>query len=175
MDRSPVTFLFLMVLAVLGIGYFVQKKTHPEGSATTDPAVLASDFGKVETAINAAKGKVVLVDCWATWCPPCRSSFPKLVEKHDKYAAKGLVVMAVSVDEPSNADSVKEFLQQQNATFQNFMVPWDGASGKGLHDRLGLGSGIPHAALFNRNGERVWDGHPEDPELETKLQAALNN
>jgi len=173
MDRSPTTFLFLLVLAILGVGYFVQKKNHPEGSSSTDPAVLASDFGKVETAINAAKGKVVLVDCWATWCGPCRSSFPLLVENNEKYGSKGLVVMSVSVDDPSSADDVKEFLKQQNATFQNFMVEWSGAGQRGMQDRLGLGGGIPHAALFNRRGERVWTGHPARPELEEKIQAEL--
>ncbi len=175
MDRSPATFLFLIVLAVLGIGYFIQQKNNPEGGPTKDPNVLASDFAPVEAAITAAKGRVVLVDCWATWCGPCVSSFPKLVEKSEKYASKGLTVISVSVDDPSNKDEVQEFLKRQNATFSNFMVEWSGPGQKGLQKRLGLGRSIPHAALFNRKGEQVWTGHPMSPELESKLEAELNN
>ncbi|MBA4187626.1 MAG: hypothetical protein C0467_06360 [Planctomycetaceae bacterium] len=175
MDRSPTTFLVLIILAVLGIGYFVQQKTHPESGPTSDPAVLASDFGKVEAAITAAKGKVVLVDCWATWCGPCVASFPKLVEKDEKYRSKGLTVISVSLDDPSSSSEVQDFLKKQNATFTNLQPTFDAATQKGLEKRLGYRGGIPHAALFNRQGERVWTGHPASPELEAKIETELNN
>ncbi len=174
MDRSPTTFLALIVLAVLGIGYFIQQKNHPDGGPSSDPAVLASDFGKVDTAINAAKGKVVLVDCWATWCGPCVASFPKLVEKDEKYRAKGLTVISVCLDDLSNADEVNAFLKKQNATFTNFHIKFDAESQKGLEQRLKYGGGIPHAALFDRQGKRVWTGHPGNPELEAKVEAELS-
>jgi thiol-disulfide isomerase/thioredoxin len=173
MDRSPATFLALLVGGVLLVGYFVQKKTHPDGGPTTDPAVLASDFARVETAINAAKGKVVLIDCWATWCGPCVSSFPKLVEKSEKYGPQGLVVVTVNLNDADEADEVKEFLKQQRATFTNIQLKRDEASFKGLKKRLDYGGGIPHAALFDRSGARVWTGHPEDPALEARLQEEL--
>lgn len=174
MDRSPVTILFLLILVVLGVGYAIQQKNNPDGSSTTDPKVLASDFGRVEAAITAAKGKVVLIDCWATWCGPCVSSFPKLVAKHEKYGAKGLVVIGVNLNDADDADEVKEFLKQQNATFTNIQMVRDAASYKGLKQRLDYGGGIPHAALFDKEGKRVWTGHPEDPELGQKLEAELS-
>jgi len=174
MDRSPTTFLALIILGVLGIGYFIQQKNHPDGGPTADPAVLASDFGRVESAISNAKGKVVLVDCWATWCGPCVSSFPQLVHKHEKYGPRGLEVITVCVDDLSNADEVNSFLKKQNATFTNIHLKFDPESQEGLQKRLGYKGSIPHAALFDRTGKRVWTGHPGRPELEEMIETELS-
>lgn len=173
MDRSPATFLALLVGAVLVVGYYVQKKNHPDGGPTTDPKVLQSDFARVETAINAAKGKVVLVDCWATWCGPCRATFPKLVEEHRTYGPKGLEVIAVSLDDPGSEDQVKAFLADQGATFTNIIMKFDEASQEGMQKRLGYRGGIPHAALFDRTGKRVWTGHTGSPELAKLIQEEI--
>jgi cytochrome c biogenesis protein CcmG/thiol:disulfide interchange protein DsbE len=61
------------------------------------------------------KGKVVLLDFWASWCGPCKESFPAMEELHQKYGAKGLVIVAVNVDE--DAGAMKDFLKDHAATF----------------------------------------------------------
>jgi len=66
-------------------------------------------------------GKVVVVDFWASWCVPCRRSFPWMNEMHEKYAEAGLVIIAVNVDrERENADI---FLAKYPASFQIFYDP----------------------------------------------------
>src|SRR5215468_1341780 len=86
--------------------------------------VSAVDF---EKALKDQKGKVVLIDCWATWCAPCVKKFPHLVELHKKYADKGLVCVSLSMDKLSNPKAFKKetvvaFLKEKKANFPNFIV-----------------------------------------------------
>jgi thiol-disulfide isomerase/thioredoxin len=144
--------------------------SSPDGSVRlTSPC----QFDAVEKAIADAKGKVVLIDCWATWCPPCVASFPQLVEKHKKYAEKGLAVISVSLDDIEDDTEVLAFLVKQKATFTNLHTMLDATGSKGLTDRLSFRSSIPHAALFDRSGNRVWAGNPMDPTLTAQVEAEL--
>src|SRR5262245_36883995 len=67
--------------------------------------VRAADFQK---ALADQKGKVVVIDCWATWCAPCVKKFPHLVEMHKKYAEKGLVCISLSMDKYGDEDEYKK-------------------------------------------------------------------
>jgi thiol-disulfide isomerase/thioredoxin len=111
--------------------------------------------GDLKKAITAYKGKVVLVNLWATWCKPCVAEFPNLVKLHTTYGSKGLVVLAVSLDEPEDRSRVIEFVASQRALFPvvlrrdgdraGFIRPldpkWDGA--------------VPMTYVFDKKGSRV--------------------
>ncbi len=159
---------------------FVGGKDQPRDATTSNTdnpqgAIVLNEcgFGGVEQAINAAKGKVILIDCWATWCPPCVASFPKLVEKHQKYANKGLAVISISLDRPTDGPKVIAFLQKHNATFTNLHLKVDEAAQAGLQQKFDYMGGIPHAVLFSKSGERVWSGHPLEPDLQANLETEL--
>jgi thiol-disulfide isomerase/thioredoxin len=64
---------------------------------------------------DSTKGKVVMVDFWASWCEPCKQSFPVMEDLHKRYADKGLVIIAVNVDE--NRPEMEAFLKKNTATF----------------------------------------------------------
>jgi thiol-disulfide isomerase/thioredoxin len=64
---------------------------------------------------DALRGKVVLVDFWASWCGPCKGSFPVLEELHQQYGNRGLVVVGVNLDETSEA--MREYLEKHKVTF----------------------------------------------------------
>lgn len=145
--------------------------TAKAGTGTIE--VTRCKFDGVEKAIADAKGKVVLIDCWATWCPPCVASFPKLVEKHQKYASKGLAVISLSTDKVADAPKVLPFLQKMNASFTNLHMPLDAAGQKGLQEKFEYRNAIPHAVLFDKTGKRVWSGHPMDPKLTALIEAEL--
>lgn len=70
---------------------------------------------KLEGPLPDLRGKVVIVDFWASWCGPCKESFPAMNELQQKYAAQGLVILAVNVDE--NASDKDAFLKENAATF----------------------------------------------------------
>jgi thiol-disulfide isomerase/thioredoxin len=150
------------------------NQPSPSATPPSDGSLTAVGFDGVEAAIAANNGKVVLIDCWATWCPPCVASFPHLVEKHQKYAGKGLAVISLSMDDEDNGEQVKAFLKRHNATFTNLHLKSDPAAGRGLKEKFAYKGGIPHAVLFDRGGTRIWAGHPMDPALESKLVAALD-
>lgn len=100
--RSWVT--ALAVLAALLMAYGCGSKGEPGKPA---PDFLLEDLAGKAVSLSASKGSVVLLDFWATWCPPCLMSIPELVDLQKKYMDKGLVVIGISVDDPrqvSNGD-----------------------------------------------------------------------
>ncbi len=119
--------------------------------------------------LSDLKGKVVYLDFWASWCGPCRQSFPWMNEMHKKYADKGLVIVGVNVD--AKRPDADAFLAQTPA---QFAMAFDskGASAK----RVGL-KGMPTSLLIGADGKVIatHQGFREDEraELEAKLVAAL--
>lgn len=74
-----------------------------------------SDAGLAGGELPATTGKVLLVDFWASWCAPCKASFPALARLHQDYSTRGLVIVAVSVDEKPAAYA--SFVKKLNPPF----------------------------------------------------------
>lgn len=96
-------------------------------------------------------GKPLLLEFWATWCPPCRQSIPHLNEIYAKYKDRGLMVVGVT-DEPNAV--IRKF---QKEIPMDYAVATD--TGGRLNEKMGI-KGIPHAFLVNKDGTIVWEGHP---------------
>ncbi|MGB5106752.1 MAG: redoxin domain-containing protein [Candidatus Zixiibacteriota bacterium] len=94
------------------------------------------------------QGKLVLVDFWATWCPPCRRSIPDLAELHKKYSNRGFEVVGVSLDQ-TGRESVASFARENAIPYTILMGTQDVAT------RWDIGSGIPVAILVSRDGSVV--------------------
>ncbi len=108
-----------------------------------------NEFAEV---LDQKRGQVVLVDFWATWCGPCVKLFPHTVELHERFAEKGLVVIAVSLDDPDDRDSVREFLQEKGATFDNFISSY--GIGPQAFEAFAIEDGaLPHFQLYDREGK----------------------
>ncbi|MGH7945419.1 MAG: TlpA family protein disulfide reductase [Opitutaceae bacterium] len=72
------------------------------------------------TSVPGTAGNVVLVDFWASWCAPCKASFPMMAELHKEFAARGLVIAAISVDEkPAAATAFAKKLSPPFATLHD--------------------------------------------------------
>src|SRR5258708_7597004 len=95
------------------------NKPAPVESAEPQIRVQQIDKVGLSAVIGHLPGRVVLVDCWATWCPKCREYFPHSVELSRKFGPAGLVVISLSCDDAGHLDQVLAFLRKQNATFQN--------------------------------------------------------
>ncbi len=116
------------------------------------------------------KGKVVLLDFWATWCAPCRKSMPELQALHRKYAGRGFAVVGVSIDEGGPA-KVKKYVAAKKIGYPIALdseksPAWDAYRVKA----------VPAAFLIDRQGRIVaqWTGIPANAaELEIKVAALL--
>ncbi|QYJ80295.1 TlpA disulfide reductase family protein [Shewanella acanthi] len=98
-------------------------------------------------SLNEFKGKVVYVDFWASWCGPCRKSFPWMNAMQAKYADKGLAIVAINLD-PDKKDA-DDFLQKLPATFNVRFNP-EGDVAKSF-DLLGM----PSSFIFDKQGKLV--------------------
>ena len=135
-----------------------------------EPKVIAS----VGKSLEQFKGKVVLLDLWATWCPPCRIEIPGLVKLQDKYCDKGLVVVGISVDpvDPRGAGgaaAVGPFMKNAKINYPVWMV----------EDRQALGEypvdAYPTTYLIGRDGKikNRYVGAQPDEVFEADITAAL--
>ena len=91
-------------------------------------------------------GKVVLLNFWATWCPPCRREMPDMEKLYQRLSQKGLVVLAVSDEK---RETVEDFLKKQNYTFPVLLDP-----DRKVNSAFGI-EGIPNSFLFDRQGKLV--------------------
>jgi peroxiredoxin len=92
------------------------------------------------------KGKVVLVNFWATWCPPCRKEMPDLQALYDRYKDQGFVVVSISDEE---AAKVQPFIAEQKITYPVLLDP-----GRKINDLFQV-EGIPKSFVYNREGKLV--------------------
>ncbi len=122
---------------------------------STVSIVKADEKGLAET-IESLKGKVVLVDYWATWCGPCVASFPHTVEIGKEFEAKGLAVVTISFDYLDEQNKAKAFLSQHETdTFVNLISSYDGP-GSEAADAFQV-DGFPTLRLYDRAGKKVWE------------------
>jgi cytochrome c biogenesis protein CcmG, thiol:disulfide interchange protein DsbE len=133
----------------------------------------APDFslpGKTATVnLASTAGSVVYVDFWASWCGPCRQSFPWMNAMQEKYRAKGLQIIGINVD--GKSEDAKKFLAQNPAAFT---VAFDS---KGVNpDKYGV-KGMPTSFLVGRDGkiisQHVGFKEADREKLEQQIKAAL--
>ncbi len=118
------------------------------------------------------RGRVVVLNLWATWCIPCRDEMPELQEMHAKYAADPFDVVGISIDEGDVA-LIEGFLEEFDITYPNFL-----GDGPELTQALDLYPGVPHTLLVDADGliRAYWGGrfHPFEPETAALVERVLS-
>lgn len=143
----------------------------------TAPNVLAAEAGAPApqfelrgesgdgVSLSSLRGKAVYLDFWASWCGPCRQSFPWMNEMQAKYAARGFHVLAVNLD-AKEADA-RKFLAETPAKFQ---IAFDG---KGVTPRAYGVKGMPTSYLIDREGRIVHEHSGFSPAKKDEIEKAI--
>jgi thiol-disulfide isomerase/thioredoxin len=163
-----------MLLAITSAGCAVKvapatpppKAKTVATAATAGPEIKLYPIDKVgyDALFDFYRGKVVLVDFWATWCPKCREDFPHTVELDRKYGSEGLVVVSFACDDADKEEEILAFLRAQQATFKNLRGV-AGADEKTFEDFQIAGGALPHYKLYDRKG-KLSKTFAVDPEAE---------
>jgi len=109
------------------------------------------------TSVDQYKGKVVLVNFWATWCEPCKTEIPWLIEFNHKYGPKGLVILGIAMDDEGKK-VVEPWVQAKRFDVKGQQAAMDYAVLLGndkIADKFGGILGLPTSMLYSRDGRKV--------------------
>jgi peroxiredoxin len=119
-DRWSGILLALLMLAALGLAgrhiWAIATGPVPPGPGRPAPAFSAESLDGEKVELASFAGKVVVLDFWATWCPPCVESMPTLQKIQDELGDRGVVVLGVN-QEPGEEEMVRRFLERRKLTF----------------------------------------------------------
>jgi thiol-disulfide isomerase/thioredoxin len=130
----------------LSIGCF------PSPAQTSPPSELSfTDLSGKSRSLSDYRGKIVLLNFWATWCLPCRDEMPMLSKLSKDFASQDIVFLAVSLDDAKSQSKVLRFLEKKKITLPVFT----GATPATLHN-FQLGEVVPATIILDRDGSPVF-------------------
>jgi len=162
--------VFGTVLALIIGTYFADKATRVKARASntilkadnpgTDlsaPELTLKDLDGKDVSLSEYKGKVILVNFWATWCEPCRVEIPWLIEMQQKYGPKGFVILGIALDEdgksvvaPFVGKELFDVNGQKQPMSYKILIGNDDAA-----DKFGGLFGYPTSILISREGKQI--------------------
>ncbi len=157
----PIAVLAITACVYLGCGPSQPSSTTlsmPQATTVTpavQPPVQLQTIDKAgyDAAIEKLRGKIVLVDCWATWCEPCVEQLPHTLALGDKLRERGLAVVTVSCDEVKDSTQVASFLTSKKAGGATNLISQFGGSSRTMEE-LEISSGaVPFYKLYDRSGK----------------------
>lgn len=139
-----------VVLLATGLGYagafdLATSRVSP-GAPAPDFRAVTLDAQPVARTIADYRGQVVLLNLWATWCGPCEWEMPSIQALHNDFAAAGLKVVAVAVDDPGFEQRVRDFVARKGLTFEIL------SEGTGRIEADYEARGIPATYLIGKDG-----------------------
>ena len=150
--------------------YLQLKEQHNEMQFLS-PGKIAPDFSQAKQdgkplKLSDLKGKVVLIDFWASWCGPCRRENPNVVKLYEKYQKNGFTVLSVSLDQ--NKDQWLAAVKKDNLTWPNHVSDLKGWSNEAAKQYKV--TGIPFTVLVDKEG-KIINKNLRGPELEKTLES----
>ena len=109
----------ILAVALIAATHFLGDELFPVSVGSQAPPIVAATLDGVrqERTLSDYKGKVVLLNVWATWCEPCRVEMPSIEKLYNEFGPQGLVVLGVSVDDPGAENAIRDFVKEYGLTF----------------------------------------------------------
>jgi cytochrome c biogenesis protein CcmG, thiol:disulfide interchange protein DsbE len=154
---SMIGVVLLMAVILVGMGWLVRDRFLPVEVGTGAPDFAAHDLQGNPVRLAELRGEVVLLNIWATWCPPCREEMPSMQRLHEEFGPLGLQVVAVSIDAPPGrfdrtgqiGGNVEAFARDMGLTFPLWLDP------AGDIQRAYRTTGVPESFVIDRDGRIV--------------------
>jgi cytochrome c biogenesis protein CcmG/thiol:disulfide interchange protein DsbE len=147
--------LILLLFVINNIGSEPEQGPYPPNyvPAAQNKTALAPDFTLPTTdgkslKLSSLRGKVVILDFWATWCPPCRKGIPDLVELKKRYGSKGVEIIGISVDQDTKPEVVP-FIKEYGI---NYPVVYGNMS---VYQQYGGIRAIPTSFIIDKEGKII--------------------
>ena len=146
--------MLVLLAGLVGVGWLVRDRFLPIEVGGRAPDFTATDLEGRPVSLRDVRGKVVLLNIWATWCPPCREEMPSMQRLHERLGPEGLEIVAVSVDAPAGrldpggrpGGDVEEFAREMGLTFTIWHDP------SGTIQRTYRTTGVPESFVIDRSG-----------------------
>ena len=150
-----------LFLSVLGLLLFVAP-----AQAQQAPDFTLRNLENQEVSLSELRGKVVLINFWATWCGPCQVEMPHLQRMHEELGEQGLTILAISVDEARTSSRVKPHIKSKGFTFPVLMD-----TNTEVVTQYNPQKTLPYTVLVDREGSIVWRHSGYSPGDEVTLEA----
>jgi peroxiredoxin len=118
-------------------------------------------------SLAAQRDKVVILNIWATWCDPCRTEIPELISLYDKYKARGLTLIGVSIDAEGGDEAIRSFMEE----FKMQFPVWHDPDKRVMEQFRAIG--VPSTFLIDRSGILRWRKLGPVPANDSTLAAAI--
>ncbi|MDW8104119.1 MAG: TlpA disulfide reductase family protein [Armatimonadota bacterium] len=168
--RRALPYLIGVAVVVLIIYAFQPTNTLREGQTAPDVVLRFTEDG-LQQSLSTYRGKVLVLDFWATWCAPCRFTMPKIEEFHQRYKDKGVTVIGVAVD-VEDYNQVVQFAKEMGVTYP---IAADTSGEAKLYYQI---RNLPTLFVIDKDGVIVMKEEGYDPQstqkkLEEAVQRAL--
>ena len=142
-----------MVAALAGLAGYYSNRASDALEGASEKLMLASfaDLDGKAQSLSQWRGKVLVLNFWATWCAPCREEIPALIRTHKKYAANNIQLVGIGVD---NASKIREYAAETGMDYPLLVAGLESLEvSKDLGNRAGV---LPFTVVLNRSGKVVY-------------------
>jgi thiol-disulfide isomerase/thioredoxin len=170
-----ITVATLLALLLAGCTSPTEPETATTGDVTSAKAPQGIDLQALQELLTPTKGKVLVINFWATWCPPCVAEMPELASFYNDYQSK-ISFLALSLDDPDEINgAVQKFVQEKQIPFSVYVLLERDMNDISEIVKQELAGALPTTLVYDKNGnvQKMFEGAITREELEAVVKPLL--